>query len=93
MAIESTFRTELLSVGTVLDVGDKFIEDCLEKKKGNITLGWKGLRQVLVWVKRADLLFFQSAFQWPNYTPSLPPARCQARYYSYEELQACRSRS
>jgi hypothetical protein len=62
MAIESALSTELLSVGTVLGVGDKFIEDCLEKKKGNITLGWKGLRQVLAWVKRADMLFFNRLF-------------------------------
>ena len=52
------------SVGKLLGVGDKFIEECISKKKGNMTLGWKGLRQILghEWVKRADLLFFNRLF-------------------------------
>ena len=56
---------EFQSVGKVLGVGDKFIEECISmKKKGNMTLGWKGLRQILghEWVKRADLLFFNRLF-------------------------------
>lgn len=52
------------SVGTVLGVGDTFIDGMIALNAGNMSLGWKGLRGVFSrpWVKRSGTNFVTNLF-------------------------------